>query len=111
MRTRRRTVAERRPQTRAWSRTSILGAEVVKEVDELVTIGVDGCLAAFDVLVDLAFHALPSIGPEPRLLRRNREPWPKLDHSVVSLDDLDVRARLVEAITAPKLRWKGEETP
>jgi hypothetical protein len=93
---------------RASSRTSILRAKIVEELDELISVRVHRRLVSFYVLVDVAFHSLPTVGPKPRLVRRDREPGPKFDDAVVALDDLDVRAGFVQAITTTELCRKRE---
>ena len=49
-----------------------------------------------DVLIDLALHCLPALGPEPSLIRRHRKNGSKLDGAVVLFDDFYLRAGLVQ---------------
>lgn len=43
----------------------------------------------------LSLHLLPALSPEPRLIGGVRQQRMQLDDTVVALDDLDLRARLV----------------
>jgi len=52
--------------------------------------------ATGDVLVDFPLMALPPLGPEPRLIGRHRQCRSQLDHTVTALEDLDLRARLIQ---------------
>lgn len=58
-------------------------------------------LTLLHVRVYLALARLPPLGPEPCLVGRNRKVRMELDHTVLTLDDLDLRARLIQAMTAP----------
>jgi len=55
-------------------------------------------LATFDVLIYLALHILPTVGPEPRLLSRNGDLRAKLDYAILAFDDLHLCSRFVETV-------------
>ena len=55
-------------------------------------------LASTEVLIDLTLAALPLLGPEPGLIRWDGQRWPQLDHPVLALGELDLRARLVQVV-------------
>ena len=55
-----------------------------------------GHLAAGNVLVDFPLTLLPLFGPEPRLICRHWQCRSQLDHTVTALEDLDLRARLIQ---------------
>ena len=64
-----------------------------------------------DVGIDLPLHLLPALGPEPRLVRRDRDRRMQLDHAVGTLDDLDLAARLVDAEPPTDVRRQGRVGP
>ena len=69
-----------------------------------------GDTAGSHVLIDLALHGLPAIGPEPSLIRRNGQNLPELDAAIVLLHDLDLRARFVQMQPAPKVSRQCNRT-
>ena len=62
------------------------------------------------LLVSLPLHPLPAFGPEPRLVGRHRDAWTQLEHAVIALDELDVDAGVVEAMTSPDLGRKCQDS-
>ena len=67
-------------------------------------------LATGDVLVDLALHRLPAIGPEPGLLGWDGHMRMEFDDAVWSLDDLDLRTWLVEPVPRADVGRKRNQT-
>jgi len=53
--------------------------------------------------VHLALTLLPPFGPEPSLIRRNRQCGPQFQHSVAALDDFHLCAWFVEVQPATNL--------
>ena len=67
-------------------------------------------MASRDGLVGFAFQLLPTLGPEPRLVRRHCDVWAKNDLSL-TLDHLDLRSRLIQAEVAPDRCWDCDHAP
>lgn len=65
-------------------------------------------LAPSDVLVHLTLHVLPALAPEPGLLGGYRETRAQLEHAVLALDKLHMRARLIEMMAPPHLRGQRQ---
>ena len=63
---------------------------------ERVTVVVNGHPPSRHVLVDLLLAALPAVLPEPPLIGRNRQRWPKLENAVLTFSDLHLCTRLIE---------------
>lgn len=81
---------------------------MIEMLEQGVGIGVRGHPIGGDVLVDLAFHRLPSIGPEPTLVGRDRQNGLELDHAVFTLDDPDLRPGFIKVHAAAKLGRQGD---
>ena len=69
---------------------------MIEMLEQGVDIGVRGDPACRDVLIDLAFHRLPSIGPEPALIGRDWQDGLEFDHTILTLDDPDLCPGLVK---------------
>jgi hypothetical protein len=61
-------------------------------------------------LVGFAFELLPTLGPEPCLVRWYCDVWTKNDLSL-TLDHLDLRSRLIQAEVTPDRGWDGDHAP
>ena len=59
--------------------------------------------------VGLAFESLPTLAPEPRLIRGNGHVRSK-DNFSIAFDDLDLRSWLVQTEVAPRCRWNGNQS-
>src|SRR5450631_2277380 len=95
------------------SRTSRLrsrGIDLVQVGEEVIGRLVHGHLAAVNVLVDFPLTSLPLFGPEPRLIGRYWQCSSQLDHTVIALEDLDLRARPVKMHRAAKLARQCDES-
>lgn len=66
---------------------------------------VDGYLATRHVHLDLPLTCLPLQIPEPGLNCGDRNDWPKLEHSVGALSDLNLRTGLVQPVAATQA-WR-----
>jgi len=64
--------------------------------EEGVAVVVDGHPPSRHVLVDLLLALLPTVLPEPALISRDRQHRPKLENTVLTFSDLDLRTRLIE---------------
>src|SRR5664279_5038508 len=95
------------------SRTSRLrsrGIDLVQVGEEVIGRLVHGHLAAGNVLVDFPLTPLPLFGPEPRLIGRHWQCRAQLDYTVTALEDLDLRARLIQMHPAAKLARQCDES-
>lgn len=62
------------------------------------------------VALSVVLHHLPTLGPKPGLVGAMRQKRVQFDHPLGSLDDVDLRARLVEAIVTTHIgRHIGRE--
>lgn len=66
--------------------------------EELLAGGVAANPLGRDVPVGLALHQLPTSIPEPRLLGGDRQLRVQLDHTVLTLDDAQLGAWLIEPV-------------
>jgi hypothetical protein len=62
------------------------------------------------MLVDLAFTILPALLPKPSLISWNRQRWPKLQHPVLALNDLNLGTWLIEMQAAPHIGRQRNDT-
>ena len=78
--------------------------------EELIGRLVYSHLAAGGVLVDLTLTTLPLFGPKPRLVGRHRQCRAQLDDTVIALEDLDLRARLIQMHPPAQLAGQCDES-
>lgn len=77
---------------------------------EVISALVDGDSASRDVLVDLTLTLLPSLGPVPGLISRNRNRGTQLDNPVRSLCELQLHTWLVEVQALAELTGQRDHT-
>jgi hypothetical protein len=79
--------------------------------DQLTHAVDDGAAPRNDVSVGLSFHRLPSIRPEPGLIRWHRDNWDELDAAITVVDQADLRLWPIEVEPTPEVGWKGHSSP
>jgi hypothetical protein len=73
-----------------------LSVELIEVTEEGFAVVVDGHPPSRHVLVDLLLALLPAVLPEPALISRDWQHRPKLENTVLTFSDLDLRTRLIE---------------
>lgn len=86
-------------------------ADRVKVPNELIDVGRNRHLARRDMLVHASLALLPFLRPEPRLVGGHRDLWTQFDHSVITLDDFDLRTGSVEMMTPSEIGRKHDFPP
>ena len=61
--------------------------------------------------VDAALAVLPLSSPKPSLVGRHRDLRAQLNHSVVTLHDLDLGTRMIKVVAPPKIGRQHNFTP
>src|SRR5450631_3191800 len=92
------------------SRFRSRGIDLVQVCEEVIRRLVYGHFARGNVLVDFPLTPLPLFGPEPRLIGRYWQCSSQLDHTVTALEDLDLRARLIQMHPAAKLARQRDKS-
>jgi hypothetical protein len=80
----------------------------IEFTDEVVNVWRHLDFASRNMLINPHFSGLPVRGPEPCLVRWDRQLWTQLDYSILALKHLDLRTGPVKSMSTTHLRWQHD---